>query len=96
MSRGQRSAALQLEYLNLSNTSISDSSILALQCLFDNSPVLDPHPKNPPNTLLCLDLSKNNITENGLTYLADLIAQKRLISNLNISYSTMLSGDFLD
>lgn len=86
----------RIKFLNFSSTQISDSSILSLQSIFDCAPQLPQNPKIPPLSLLKLDISSNNITENGLTYLADLITQKRLISHLNISNSTMLSEDFLD
>lgn len=85
-----------IDFLGLANTQITDTTILGFQSIFDSAGELDPKPRVPPRSLLRLDISRNNITENGLLYLAELIKEKRLISHLNVSKSAMLREDFLE
>ena len=73
--------------LDLSESDLSDASVLALQSFFDNFTLR--------NQLISLSLSGNNVTENGLTYLADLITRKRVVGFLDISRCRMISDEFL-
>jgi len=75
--------------INLSNTGISDSSVLAMQFLFDSF-------KDNNERLIQLDFSNNRLTENGLGYLVALIVRKRVIKSLNVSRCELLGHEFIN
>ena len=79
-----------IQFINLSDTGISDSTLLNMQFIYDH------YPKNSPRELITLDVSNNFLSENGLGCLTNFLKNKRIVKSLNISNSKLLGPDFID
>lgn len=75
-----------VKFLDLSGTKMTDRVILSFRELFE----VFNH-----REMMTIKIGNNDLTENGMLYLGEIISEFRVVKVLDISYSYLLTKDFL-